>query len=225
VEKEFKEGADGRPFSCTVTIHRKDRKYPTQHTELLSECYRNTDPWNKQPHRMLGHRAVIQCARIAFGFAGADPEEAERTFAPAVPEIRKPLFASSVVDVGPAIEDPLAKEPRKRATKPPTEPVAEPEPVQEPEVPVETPTPVYESPKEVNTPNEDLAEFVTVDCRASFENLCSALVNLQWVKGAQVDVWTSFDDIPLAIVQKCLKSKSGLGARLEDEKALGGAEA
>jgi recombination protein RecT len=156
------------------------------------------------------------------------------------PEIRKPLFTTPLAVDAPSLTErnqlagvdidtsgyvPPSKEPRKPRAKAPAEPVEASEPVQEPEVPVETPTPVYESPKEVNTPNEDLAEFVTVDCRASFENLCSALVNLQWVKGAQVDVWTSFDDIPLAIVQKCLKSKSGLGARLEDEKALGGAEA
>jgi hypothetical protein len=117
------------------------------------------------------------------------------------------------------------KEPRKPRAKVPAEPVEASEPVQEPEVPVESEKPVYESPKEVNTPNEELAEFVTVACTANFSHFCNAIVNLQWEKGIKVDAWTSFDDIPLAIVQKCLKSKSGLGARLEDEKALNQAEA
>jgi hypothetical protein len=85
--------------------------------------------------------------------------------------------------------------------------------------------PVYESPKEPNTPNEELAEFVTVACTATFDNFWAALVNMQWVKGAVVDTWTGFDDVPLAIVTHCLKRKDALGARLEDEKALTQAEA
>ena len=49
--------------SCTVTIHRKDRTHPIIITEYLSECKRNTDPWNNSPKRMLRHKAIIQCAR------------------------------------------------------------------------------------------------------------------------------------------------------------------
>ena len=77
VEFDIEEGADGKPVSVSCRIHRKDRKHATEVTEYLSECYRNTDPWNKSPRRMLRHRALIQCARIAFGYGGADPEEAE----------------------------------------------------------------------------------------------------------------------------------------------------
>jgi phage recombination protein Bet len=222
MEKEFVTGADGKPYSCTVTLHRKDRKFPTKHTELYSECFRNTEPWKNQPHRMLGHRATIQCARIAFGFAGADPEEAERVFAPTTPEIRKPLFATAV-EVGPADQIPGAEVPDKpRRGRPPKAPAIEQEaPATEPE-PTE---PVYESPKDPNTPNEDLAEFVTVTCTASFDNFTAALVNMQWAKGAAVDVWTGFEDVPLAMVQHCLKRKDALGARLEDEKAMNQGEA
>ncbi len=61
----------------TCSIHRKDRTYPTVVTEYLSECKRNTDPW-KMEHRMLRHKAVMQCARIAFGFSGIhDQDDAE----------------------------------------------------------------------------------------------------------------------------------------------------
>lgn len=66
----------GDLYACTCTIRRKDRSHPITVTEYLAECYRNTEPW-KMKHRMLRHKALIQCARYAFGFAGAiDDEEA-----------------------------------------------------------------------------------------------------------------------------------------------------
>jgi phage recombination protein Bet len=77
IEFEFCE-SDGKLISCTAMIYRKDRKHPTSVTEYLGECRRNTDPW-KMEHRMLRHKATIQCARVAFGFSGiTDEDEAER---------------------------------------------------------------------------------------------------------------------------------------------------
>lgn len=65
--------------ACTCTIYRKDRDNPTVITEYLSECRRGTQPWQSHPKRMLRHKSLIQCARIAFGFTGIfDPDEAER---------------------------------------------------------------------------------------------------------------------------------------------------
>ena len=43
-------------------------------TEHLSECKRNTEPW-KMEHRMLRHKALMQCARYAFGFSGVTDED------------------------------------------------------------------------------------------------------------------------------------------------------
>ena len=64
---------------CTCTIYRKDRSHPTVVTEYLDECRRDTPAWRSHPKRMLRHKAMIQCARIAFGFTGIyDPDEAER---------------------------------------------------------------------------------------------------------------------------------------------------
>ncbi len=64
---------------CTCRIHRKDRKHPVTVTEYFSECRRDTSPWKSHPRRMLRHKALIQCARIAFGFGGIyDQDEAER---------------------------------------------------------------------------------------------------------------------------------------------------
>ncbi|MCO5072056.1 MAG: phage recombination protein Bet [Rhizobiaceae bacterium] len=73
-------GEKGDVVSVTCTIHRKDRNRPTVVTEYMEECKRPTEPWQKWPKRMLRHKATIQCARYAFGFAGIiDPEEAERS--------------------------------------------------------------------------------------------------------------------------------------------------
>lgn len=79
---EFKDEFDakGGLVSITCLIHRKDRSHPTMVTEYMDECRRPTEPWTKWPARMLRHKALIQCARYAFGFAGIiDPEEAERS--------------------------------------------------------------------------------------------------------------------------------------------------
>lgn len=78
--KEF----DGMDFvqdeeSCTCVIHRKDRSHPVKVTEWLSECKRDVAPWKSHPKRMLRHKALIQCARLAFGYTGIyDQDEAER---------------------------------------------------------------------------------------------------------------------------------------------------
>ena len=75
---------DGMDFeqdaeSCTCIIHRKDRGHPIRVTEFLAECRRDVAPWKSHPRRMLRHKAMIQCARLAFGFTGIfDDDEAER---------------------------------------------------------------------------------------------------------------------------------------------------
>lgn len=74
---DFEYVEDGSAITCV--LHRKDRTHPTRITEFLVECVRQTDPWRKSPRRMLRHKALIQCARIAFGFAGIyDDDEAGR---------------------------------------------------------------------------------------------------------------------------------------------------
>ena len=74
---EFEEPEDGS--YCTAVIYRKDRAHPVKVTEWLDECQGDTEPWRKWPRRMLRHKALIQAARIAFGFSGIyDPDEARR---------------------------------------------------------------------------------------------------------------------------------------------------
>ena len=67
---------DGKLVAITCRIWRKDRSRPIEVTEHLAECKRNTEPW-KMEHRMLRHKALMQCARYAFGFSGiVDEDEA-----------------------------------------------------------------------------------------------------------------------------------------------------
>lgn len=72
-------------FAVTCTIYRKDRKYPIEVTEFMSECIRLPGPgkgpnaWVMTPTRMLRHRALIQGTRYAIGFGGVmDLDEYER---------------------------------------------------------------------------------------------------------------------------------------------------
>lgn len=70
---------DKEEGASTCKIYRKDRNHPTVVTEYMAECKRNTQPWQSHPTRMLRHKSLIQCARMAFGFAGIfDQDEAER---------------------------------------------------------------------------------------------------------------------------------------------------
>ena len=88
------EDKDGKPFSVTATIHLKDRTHPVEVTEYFSECSRNTEPWKVNPRRMLRHKALIQCARVAFGFSGITDEEE------AIPQVNvtpsRPIFRSKL---------------------------------------------------------------------------------------------------------------------------------
>ena len=88
---------DARPCPTWIEciIHRRDHDHPTVIREYLDECYRPAfvgksrdaaggsytvpGPWQSHTKRMLRHKALIQCARVAFGFAGIfDPDEGDR---------------------------------------------------------------------------------------------------------------------------------------------------
>lgn len=101
---------DGKLHACKCTIYRKDRSHPVSVTEYLDECYRQTDPW-KMKHRMLRHKAAIQCARYAFSLSGIyDEDEGEKIAQatppklippapPAPPPIEAKTTAERLVDV------------------------------------------------------------------------------------------------------------------------------
>ena len=78
---EFREGPDetGLPAWVECTLHRRDRRVPTRVREYMSEARTDGPAWQSHPRRMLRHKALVQCARVAFGLAGLyDPDEVLR---------------------------------------------------------------------------------------------------------------------------------------------------
>ena len=77
---EFEDVREGEEIiAITCRMHRKDRSRSIEATEYMTECRRSTDVWKTWPRRMLRHKAMIQCARYAFGFSGiVEQDEYER---------------------------------------------------------------------------------------------------------------------------------------------------
>lgn len=114
---EFKDGPQndkGLPEWIECTMYRKDRSHSTSAREYMAECYREPyvkdgktidGPWQSHPRRFLRHKALIQCARIAFGFTGIyDPDEGERIVAATANQTDLGP-RSSIVEVDPALCD------------------------------------------------------------------------------------------------------------------------
>lgn len=98
---EFEDIFDGADiFSVTCKIYRKDRRVPIVLTEYLSECKQATGPW-KWKIRMLRHKALIQCARYAFGLSGIfDEDEAQRIHSASTPDEVKRDVDQHMHDIG-----------------------------------------------------------------------------------------------------------------------------
>lgn len=77
--RESEELVDGIPAWIECTMHRWDRRVPTSVREYFGEVRGNSLPWLTHPRRMLRHKALVQCARLAFGLVGVyDHDEAQR---------------------------------------------------------------------------------------------------------------------------------------------------
>jgi hypothetical protein len=57
---------DGVPEWIECAIYRKDREVPTTVREYLTEVRGENPIWQKMPRRMLRHRALQQCVRLAI---------------------------------------------------------------------------------------------------------------------------------------------------------------
>jgi phage recombination protein Bet len=102
------EREDGALVAVTCRMFRKDRSHPIAATEYMSECKRTTDVWAKWPARMLRHKAMIQCARYAFGFSGImEQDEYERLVEVRSGQANAPraLTAGFITDAGAAVVD------------------------------------------------------------------------------------------------------------------------
>ena len=58
---------EGVPEWIECSIYRKDRAIPTTVREYLTEVRGENTIWQKMPRRMLRHRALQQCVRLAMG--------------------------------------------------------------------------------------------------------------------------------------------------------------
>ena len=61
------ESANGIPIWMECTIYRKDRSHPFIVREYYEEVKGEQAIWQKMPRRMLRHRVMQQCARLAVG--------------------------------------------------------------------------------------------------------------------------------------------------------------
>jgi hypothetical protein len=64
---QSEECTDGIPIWMECTIHRKDRSLPIMVREYFAEVKGEQTIWQKMPRRMLRHRVMQQCARLAVG--------------------------------------------------------------------------------------------------------------------------------------------------------------
>ena len=128
---EFRFEGDGPALACTCTVFVKGREHHVSVTEYLSECKRNTPPWNQYPRRMLRHRAFIQAVRLVFGFGGIYDEDEAREIVnneagiPTVTTGRPDLKARMLEDTQ-LPEEELAQQVATAAVPSPTSPEPEP---------------------------------------------------------------------------------------------------
>ena len=64
---DSEEYRNGIPIWMECTIYRKDRAQPTKVREYFEEVKGEQVLWQKMPRRMLRHRVMQQCAKLAVG--------------------------------------------------------------------------------------------------------------------------------------------------------------
>lgn len=129
------------PEWIECVIYRKDRTHPIKVREHLDEVYRPPfktksghlviGPWGTHTKRFLRHKAMIQCARMAFGYVGIyDQDEAER------------IHEAQVIDVTPGPPPNSGSETLRQRLMPPAEEEDQSPPVEEEDIPQATPGPL-----------------------------------------------------------------------------------
>ena len=145
---EFEDHHDdeGNLLSITCRMFRKDRNHSGEVTEYMNECFQDKDTWRKWPHRMLQHKAFIQCARLTYSLSGIyDEDEAER-----IRDAEVEIEQTDLSDI-PALEGPPVPEGGDQFGSSDKEPSGTPETV---ELPPEAPEPAEAPPSEDDAPPE-----------------------------------------------------------------------
>lgn len=90
-DKEIEIGGIKMPEYCECSIRRKGMSQPIAIPEFARECFvPKSAVWAQFPRRMLRHKAIIQCARVAFGLAGIYDEDEGRNIVDAVEVAESP---------------------------------------------------------------------------------------------------------------------------------------
>lgn len=77
--QESAESSGGIPSWMECEIYRHDRVVPLKVREYFEEARSDHMAWITHPRRMLRHKCMVQCARIAFGLSGIyEPDEASK---------------------------------------------------------------------------------------------------------------------------------------------------
>jgi hypothetical protein len=74
------------PVWMECTIYRNDRILPIVVKEYLEEVITNHPSWQQMPRRMLRHRVIQQCARLAFGISAQEVVTVEKNHSPITKE-------------------------------------------------------------------------------------------------------------------------------------------
>ncbi len=130
---EFKEHTDantGKLLAYTCRLYITGMRVPIEVTERLTECYRDTDPWRRMPHRMLRHKSLIQAGRYGFGFSGIyDEDEGKDIVAGTVEPFKEPLSLQQAQEgkddyqgLSPPVPPPAEDHAPRRGPRPPTGP-------------------------------------------------------------------------------------------------------
>jgi hypothetical protein len=69
---ESTELVNGEPTWMGCAIYRNDRVVPIEVKEYLCEIQTEHSIWKEKPRRMLRHRVIVQCSRLAFGVSVTD---------------------------------------------------------------------------------------------------------------------------------------------------------
>jgi hypothetical protein len=70
--RDSTEQIDGIPSWIECTIYRNDRILPIVIKEYLEEVRTDHPSWQQMPRRMLRHRVIQQCARLAFNISSGE---------------------------------------------------------------------------------------------------------------------------------------------------------
>ena len=73
---------NGVPIWMECTIYRSDLVHPITVREYLAELKTDHPMWTQMPRRMLRHRTLQQCARLAFGISAPELKILIKTMSP-----------------------------------------------------------------------------------------------------------------------------------------------